>query len=117
MFETMMFLYVIIEFLIMVVGSFCLLTDEDIVNFEEILNNRYDFIKGVFSIQVYISTIVNKYNINLVGHVLLQLFVVVFAIPCNVLIFVILTVMLIGKVIIKLFCLLFQKKETSKNDV
>lgn len=98
----------------MVVGSFCLLTDEDIVNPEEILNNRYDFMKAVFGIQVYISTIVDKYNINLVGHILLQLLVLVFAIPYNVFMFATLTVILIGKVIIKLFCLLFQKKETNK---
>lgn len=117
MFETIITLYAVIEFLVILLNLFYILTDDEFMNPKEVLNNRYYFIKAVFSIQVCISTIVDKYNINLAGHVFLQLLIIIFAIPCNVFIFATLTMMLIGKVITKLFCLLFRKKETNKNDV
>lgn len=104
-------LYVAVSLLMVIVGGLVLCLDEQYYEMERVLTDKRDFIGCIFGFQMFVWDLAKDYHINILGAILMEIFITAFAIYYNILSFIVLMIVFVVKYFCKAFVFLFRKRK------
>ena len=104
-------LYVAVSLLLVIVGGLVLCLDEQYYTMKYVLNEKRDFMGCIFGFQMFVWDIVKDYHINILGAILMEIFITAFAIYYNILSFIVLMIAFAVKYFCKAFVFIFRKRK------
>ena len=103
-------IYFAFTFTIAILGGFAFFISGMYFDTENVLNRKKDFIRSIFAFHIFVWDIAKRYNINLIGKVILEFIISIIAFPYCVSVFSIYLILLLVKFVAKLFILIFRQK-------
>lgn len=110
MIEMITCIYIVIEMLILSIGSLAMALSGDFFNLDYVLTKKEDFFGAVFAAQKYVNRVCDFFEINILGKIILHIITSPFLLPFPVVWFLILSIIWILKQICRLFIFVFRKR-------